>query len=183
MQRFKGKHITRFASVLLATVFVVHLTSCRTARNTHRLYEGPQLDRDEIAKLVCWGKTIRINSVNGKKSPKGEDTFGNVKLEILPGDYDLVVSFSGRSKTTVRKSRYHYHIFFRYDSTENVDIAIKAEAGHIYLIDADHTYQENRWYVVIKDQTDGRFILREGPFPLNRIRTGDNQAARHRTRE
>lgn len=183
MQRSKFRNIPPLVSVLIATVCVVYLSNCRTAKNTYRLYEGPQLDRDEIAKLTCRGRNIQINSVNGHKSSKGKDTFGNVKLEILPGDHNLVVSFSGRSKTTVRRDRYHFHIFYRYDSIEDVDLTIKAEAGHIYALTADFTYQENLWYAVIKDQTDGNYILRKGPFPLNRIRTGDNQAARHRTRE
>jgi hypothetical protein len=89
---------------------------------TYRLYKGPQMDSDKTAQLLCKGKRIKINSVNGMKSPDGKDTFGNVELEILPGDYHLTVSFSGRSSTLVSASRYYYNIFYRHYSLNNLDL-------------------------------------------------------------
>ena len=53
--------------------------------------------------------------MNGMKSPDGKDTFGNVKLEVVPGDYHLAVSFSGKSSTLVQAARYYYYIFYRHD--------------------------------------------------------------------
>jgi len=97
---------------------------------TYKLYKGPQLPSEETAQLVCKGETIQINSVNGQKSPQGKDTFGKVKLEILPGDHQVTVSFSGRSAPTVFGELYNYQVFFTHNSLQNVDITIKAEAGH-----------------------------------------------------
>jgi hypothetical protein len=125
----------------------------------------------------CKGETIQINSVNGQKSPQGKDTFGNVALEILPGDYHLTVSFSGRSWTTVFGESYNYQIFFTNNSLHNVDITMKAEAGHTYLVTSNYDYQKSTWYAVVRDETDDRRILKEGPYPLNKIRTGDNQTS------
>ena len=95
MQEYRGNNIPRFVSALTATVLLVYLASCGPSMKTYRLYEGPELPGDQIALLVCKGETIQLNSVNGKKSPKGKDVFGNVTLGILPGDYRLIVSFSG----------------------------------------------------------------------------------------
>ena len=183
MQESKDKTILRFVSVLMATVFLVNLASCGTPLKTFRLYEGPQLQTDEIALLVCRGRTVQLNSVNGQKSPKGKDVFGNVTLEILPGDYNLIVSFSGRSKTRADGGLYHYPIFYQHDSLENVEINMKAEAGHTYLLTSNHDYLKSVWHAIIIDETDDKRILKAGPYRLNRIRTGDNRAARRTYRE
>ena len=173
----------RFVRLLISTVFVVYLASCGAPMKTYRLYEGPQLPGDKTAQLVCKGETIQLNSVNGQKSPKAKDVFGNVTLEILPGDNHLVVSFSGRSMELASGGLYTYNIFYRHDSIENLNISLKAEAGHTYLVTSDHNYEKNRWHAVIKDETDNKRILKEGPYPLNKIRTGDNRASRYRGKE
>ena len=178
MQRPKCKSISAFVSVLIATISMVYLASCGPSKKTYRFYQGPQLPSEQTAQLVCKGETIQINSVNGQKSPQGKDTFGNVTLEILPGDYHLTVSFSGRSATTVFGESYNYQVFFTHNSLQNVDITIKAEAGHRYLVTSNHDYEKSTWDAVVRDETDDRRILREGPYPLRKIRTGDNQAAR-----
>ena len=97
MQRPNYKGIPRFVSILMAIILMVYLASCGPSKKTYRFYKGPQLPSDETAQLVCKGRTIQINSVNAQKSPDGKDTFGNVTLEILPGDHHVTVSFSGRS--------------------------------------------------------------------------------------
>lgn len=175
MPRVKCKNIQYLLTVLLATVSVV---SCGPSMENYRLYQGPQLPSNETAQLVCKGETIQINSVNGQKSPEGKDTFGKVTLEILPGDYHIIVSFSGRSAPTVFGESYNYQVFFTHVSLQNVDITIKTEAGHRYLVTSDHDYEKSTWNAVVKDETDDRTILEKGPYPLDNIRTGDNQAAR-----
>lgn len=177
MPRPKCKNISRFLSVLIATVFMVYLASCGPSKKTYIFYKGPQLPSDKTAQLVCKGKTIQINSVNGQKSPDGKNTFGNVTLDILPGDYHITVSFSGRSAPTVFGESYNYQVFYTHDSLQNVDITIKAEAGHTYLVTSNHDYEKSTWNAIVKDETDDRRIFKEGPYPLNKIRTGDNKAS------
>ncbi len=179
----KCKNIQHFLSVLAVTVSMVYLTSCGPSMKTYKLYQGPQLPSEETAQLVCKGETIQINSVNGQKSPKGKNTFGNVTLEILSGDYQVTVSFSGRSATTVFGESYNYQVFFTHNSLENVDITLKAEAGHRYLLTSNHDYKKSTWNVVVRDETEDKRILRKGPYPLNTIRTGDNRTARRVYRE
>ena len=135
---------------------------------------------DETAQILCKGERIQINFVNGMKSPDGKDTFGKSKLEIVPGDYHLTVSFSGKSSTQVQAGMYYYYIFYRHDSLHNVDITVKAEPGHTYLLTSTHDYEKSTWHVVVRDETDDRTILKEGPFALNKIRTGDDQAQMRR---
>jgi hypothetical protein len=177
MQRTNYKGIPRFVSILMTMVLIVYLTSCGPSMKTYKLYKGPQLPSEETAQLVCKGETIQINSVNGQKSPQGKDTFGKVKLEILPGDHQVTVSFSGRSAPTVFGELYNYQVFFTHNSLQNVDITIKAEAGHTYLVTSNHDYEKSTWNAVVKDETDDKTILEEGPYPLNKIRTGDNREA------
>ena len=177
MPRPKCKNISRFVNVLIATLFMVYLASCGPSKKTYKLYKGPQLTSDKTAQFLCKGETIQINSVNEMKSPDGKDTFGKVTLEILPGDHHVTVSFSGRSMTTVVGESYNYQVFFTNNSTQNVDITIKAEAGHTYLVTSNHDYEKSTWNVVVRDETDDRRILKEGPYPLNKIRTGDNRAS------
>ena len=121
--------------------------------------------------------------MNGKKSPKGKDVFSNVALEILPGDCRLIVSYSGRSMKLASAGQYTYNISYRHDSLENLDLSLKAEAGPIYLLTSDHDYEKDQWRAVIKDETNDKIILEEGPYPLNKIRTGDNRATRYRGTE
>ena len=183
MPSLKCKSNLRFLTVLIATVLMVYLVSCGPSMKTYKLYQGPQLPSEETAQLVCKGETIQINSVNGQKSAQGKDTFGNVTLEILPGDYQVTVSFSGRSATTVFGESYNYQVFFTHHSLENVDITIKAEAGHRYLLTSNHDYQKSTWNAVVRDETKDRRILRKGPYPLNTIRTGDNRDSKRVYRE
>ena len=183
MPSLKCKNIVHLLTVLMATLFMVYLTSCGPSKKTYQLYKGPQLPDNETAQLICKGETIQINSVNGQNSPQGKDTFGNVALEILPGDHQVTVSFAGRSAPTVFGESYNYQVFFTHDSLQNVDITIKAEAGHRYLVTSDHDYEKSTWNAVVKDETDDKRILEEGPYPLNTIRTGDNRAARRVYRE
>lgn len=180
MQRSNYTDNHPFVSILLTVLLMGFLTTCSPPMLTYRLYQGPQKPSDETAQLLCKGERIRINSVNGMKSPDGKDTFGSVKLEILPGDYTLTVSFSGKSRTLVPARNYNYYIFYRHDSLNNVDITMKAEPGHTYPLTATHDYRKSTWHVVVRDETDNSIILKEGPFPLNKTRTGDNQAQSRR---
>ncbi len=177
MQRTNYKDIPRFVSILMTMVLMVYLASCGPSKKTYKLYKGPQLPSNETAQLVCKGETIQINSVNAQKSPQGKDTFGKVTLEILPGDHHVAVSFSGRSAPTVFGKSYNYQVFYTHDSLQNVDITIKVEAGHTYLVTSNHDYEKSTWNAVVRDETDDRTILEKGPYPLNKIRTGDNKAA------
>jgi hypothetical protein len=176
------RNIPLLAGIFISIVLLGYLTSCTLAMNTHKLYQGPQLPKDETAQIICTGETIRINSVNGQKSPDGKDIFGNVRLEILPGDYHLVVSFSGTSMAMDygEDGRYRYNIYYRHDSLNTVDITINAKAGHTYLVNSTHNYKKSRWRAVVRDETGDRRILKEGPYPLNKIRTGDNRQSRIR---
>ena len=115
-------------NILIFIILVGFLLSCTVDLRSYRLYQGPQLPKDETAQIICTGDRIRINSVNGQKSPDGKDTFGNVRLEILPGDYHLTVSFSGRSMEMASGGLYTYNIFYRHDSLENLDISLLQKA-------------------------------------------------------
>jgi hypothetical protein len=183
MKKISHKQITPFVNVLFSLTLVVWLTSCGPSMKTYRLYDGPQRPTEETVLLLCEGKTAQLNSINGQKSPKGKNVFGNVTLEILPGDYQLTVSFSGKSMEQVSGGNYYYHIFYQHDSLENVDITMEAEAGHTYLLTSDHDYGKSRWHAILMDQTNEKRILKLGPYPLNTVRTGDNRATRYRGRE
>jgi hypothetical protein len=182
MQIFNFRNIPRLALIFVSLVLLGFLTSCTLTMKTHRLYEGPQLPSDETSQIICTEETIRINSVNGQKSPDGKDTFGNVRIELLPGDYHLTVSFSGTSMVMAygEDGRYRYNIYYRHDSVNNVDITMKAEAGHTYLVTSTQDYEKSRWRIVVRDEKADRTILKEGPYPLNKIRTGDNRESRIR---
>ena len=183
MPSHKFKNILRFLTVLIATALMVYLASCGPSTKTYTLYKGPKLPSDETALLVCKGETIQINAINGQKSPQGKDTFGKVELEILPGDYQITVSFSGRSAPTVFGESYNYQVFFSHNSLQSVDITMKAEAGHTYLVTSDHDYEKSTWNAVVKDETDDKRILETGSYPLKTIRTGDNRSVKRVYRE
>ena len=180
MERINFTNIPRATRIFLSLVILGFLTNCSLTMKTHRLYEGPQLPSDEPAQIICTGERIRINSINGQKSPDGKDTFGIVRIEILPGNYSLTVSFSGTSleMSYGESGRYRYNVFYRHDSLNNVDITMNAEAGHTYLVTSTHDYEKSRWGVVVRDETARKTILKEGPYPLNKIRTGDNRQDR-----
>ena len=183
MEKCNYKSFTPFFSLLYAIALMVFLASCARSMQEYRFYDGPQRLSEETVLLICEGKTVQLNSVNGQKSPDGKDTFGKATVELLPGDHQLTVSFSGKSMKMADGGLYYYNIFYRHDSLENVDITMKAEAGHTYLLTSNHDYEKSRWHAILMDQTDEKRILKVGPFPLNTIRTGDNRATRYRTRE
>jgi len=175
MKRTNYKDTARLIINLTTVVLMGFLATCSPSVQTYRLYEGPQIASGETAQLLCKGDEIQIKSVNGKKNPDGKDIFGKVKLEIRPGDYQVTVSFSGKTMTLVEAGVYYYNVFYRLDSVSDVDITMKAEAGHTYLVTSTHDYEKSIWYAVVKDETDNRIIVNKGPYPLSKIRTGDNQ--------
>jgi hypothetical protein len=180
MERSNYEDIHRFVSILFTMLLMGFLATCSPPMQTYRLYQGPQMPSGETAQILGKGERIQIISVNGMKSPDGKDTFGNVRLEIVPGVYHLTVSFSGESSTLVPAGLYYYYIFYRHDSLDNVDITLKAEPGHTYSLSSTHDYEKSTWHVVVRDATDDRIILKEGPFSLNKIRRGDDQAQMRR---
>ena len=182
VKKSNSKFTTLFIIVLLSIFLALWLTSCGSSMQTYRLYEGPQRPAEETVLLVCEGKTVQLNSVNGQKSPDGKNTFGKATVELLPGDHQLTVSFSGRSMQMVDGGNYYYHVFYQHDSLEHVDITLKVEAGHTYLLTSKHDYEKARWHAIMMDQTEEKRILKLGPYPLNKVRTGDNRATRYRTR-
>jgi hypothetical protein len=129
------------------------------------------------------GETLQIISVNGQKSLQWKDTLDYVTLEILPGDHKVTVCFSGSSATTVFGESYNYQIFFAHKSLQNVDLTINAEAGHRYLVTSNHDYEKSKWNAVVKDESDDKTILEEGPYSLDTTRIGDNRDARRVYRE
>lgn len=182
MQRFAIGNIPHLLSILSSVVLTGFLLSCTMDLRSYRLYQGPQLPSDQTAKFITKGERIRIRSVNGRKIPGGEDVLPAVAIEVLPGDYHITVSFSGSSLVMAygEDGRYRYNIYYRHDSLNNIDITINAKAGHTYLVNSTHNYEESRWYVVVRDETGDRRILKEGPYPLTKIRTGDNRQFRMR---
>lgn len=184
MQRYNFSNIPLLPTSLVSILLLALLTNCTSPVETRRLrfYEGPQLPGDETAQIICTGERIRINSVNGQMSPDGQLTFGNVRIEIIPGEYQLTVSFSGESIEMYydRNGRYRYNIYYRHHSVNNLDISLKAKAGHTYVVTSTHDFEKSRWRVIVRDKTAGRTILREGPYPLNKTRIGDNRESRIR---
>jgi hypothetical protein len=96
MQRFAIGNIPHLLCILSSVVLTGFLLSCTMDLRSYRLYQGPQLPSDQTAKLISKGGKIRIRSVNGRKIPSGKDVLPAVAIEVLPGDYDLTVSFSAR---------------------------------------------------------------------------------------
>jgi len=182
MQRFAIGNIPYLLRILSSVVLTGFLLSCTVDLRSYRLYQGPQLPSDQTAKLISKGEPLKIRSVNGRKIPSGKDVLPAVAIEILPGDYHLIVSFSGSSLVMDygEDGRYRYNIYYRHNSLNNVDITINAKAGHTYLVNSTHNYNESRWYVIVRDETDDRRVLKEGPYPLTKIRTGDNRVSRIR---
>jgi hypothetical protein len=180
MQRFAIGNIPHLLCILSSVVLTGFLLSCTMDLRSYRLYQGPQLPSDQTAKLISKGGKIRIRSVNGRKIPSGKDVLPAVAIEVLPGDYDLTVSFSGSSLAMAygENGRYKYNIYYTHQSVDNVDIALATEAGHTYLVTSSHNYEESTWYAVIRDNTTDKRILKNGPYPLDKIRTGDNRDAR-----
>ena len=180
MQRFALGNLPHLLSLLGSIVLTGFLLSCTVDLRSYRLYQGPQRPSDQIAKLISKGEPIRIRSVNGQKIPSGKDVLPAVAIEVLPGDYRLKVSFSATTSSMSygEDGRYRYSIFYTHQSVDNVEIALTTEAGHTYLITSSHDYQESSWYAVVRDNTTNERILKEGPYPLDKIRTGDNRDAR-----
>ncbi len=182
MQRLNFSNIPLWVSILSSFVLMGFLLSCAVDLRTYRLYQGPQLPSDQTAKLFSKGERISIRSVNGRKIPSGKDVLPAVAIEVLPGDYLLTVSFSDTSITMDygEDGRYRYNIYYTHKSVDNVDVALTVEAGHTYLVTSSHNDEESSWYAVVRDETDNRRVLKEGPYPLNKIRTGDNRESRIR---
>jgi hypothetical protein len=163
-------------NTLVSAIVIGLLVSCTTLQN-YRLYEGPQFPEDRIAYLVSKGP-IRVHSVDGRKNPNGEETYGPSRLEVLPGNHTLNVSFYHVSVTTKLEGSYYYDIFFENSSKSNVDVDLKTEAGNEYLLTSDYDFKSLQWNLVVINKTNDEKTLETGPYPLNRVRTGDDKQIR-----
>jgi len=134
---------------------------------TTKLYEGQQLSEDKIARLISKEDGILVHSVDGVKSPDGKETYGPSKLELLPGDHVLVVSF----RRTFSRTTGSGIVYYRSSSTNNVAVRFRTEAGHTYILKAEHDPKRKEWFAIVLDETQKRKIVEVGPQPSKTVQT------------
>ena len=176
MNRADLKNSLSLLNIFFFAVVAFVFLGC-TKFQDYRLYEGSQLPEDKVAILISKGPIV-IHSLDGKKNPSGEDTYGPGRYEVLPGDHKMNVSFYQMSTSSELGGTYYYDVFYRNTSTGNVDVNIKTKAGHEYLLTSDYDYKTLEWNFVLVDKTKNEKIVETGPYPLKRVRTGDNRATR-----
>jgi hypothetical protein len=142
------------------------LASCTTMKST-KLYEGQQLPDNRIAHLISKEDWILVHSVDGVKDPDGSETYGPSKFELLPGDHTLIVSFQRNFSHTTGRTV----VYYKSSSTNNLDLRVRTEAGHTYLLTSQHDPEREEWYAVIMDETQKRKIVEVRPEPSKTVQT------------
>ena len=147
--------LTSIVSFLVPICFLV---SCTTMK-TYKLYEGQQIPIYKAAYLInkrssilVKGSNILIHSVDGLKSPDGEETYRPGEYELLPGDHTLTVSFYRFFAITQGCESFYY----RSTSTREVDVALRTEAGHTYLLTSQQDPKKEKWYLIVTDEAKDR---------------------------
>lgn len=166
MNKLHNKVRLYLAHIVSFVVVMGFLASCTTMKTT-KLYEDRQLHDDEIAHIFSKEDRILVHSINGVKSPDGKETYGPSKFELLPGDYTLTVSFRRNFAITRGRST----VYYRSSSTRNLDVRVRTEAGHTYLLTSQHYPEREEWYAVVMDQTQKRKTIEVGPQPSKTVRT------------
>ena len=52
-----------------------------------------------------------------------------------------------------------------------MDVRVRTEAGHTYLLTSQDDPEREEWYVVVMDETQKRKIVEVGPQPSKTVRT------------
>ena len=94
------------SNAFVISAVICLLASCTTMKD-HKLYNGSQLPDDQTALLVNKGDFILIHSIDGIKNPIGEETYGPGRIEVLPGDHSLTISFCRISTSSELAGNYY----------------------------------------------------------------------------
>lgn len=124
-----------------------------------RFYAGPQLPRDQVARIgspncgdgVNGTRLLKINERPGpNKFGYGSDRDGGFCLELQPGSYDLLVGYS------------HLNVLSRWNTRSRDDLAITftAQAGHDYVIDPGVVAET--WQPKVMDAATGAVVGSHG---------------------
>ena len=121
---------TKVALYLICLMPVLAVTGCRTTPAHVQWYQGPPLSTNEFALLRIqqdfWGAHVPVHEINGEPLVKGNKRVGNKtkEIELLPGKYDLTISYFVPTPNGVSQS------------ISNEVISFTAEAGKIYHLRA-----------------------------------------------
>jgi len=163
---------------LLCLFLMCMVASCASPHERFKLHESEQLQPHEVAYLVSNTDSLRLHSVDGKKSPTGRKSYGSLagkfELEVIPGEHTLTVFVQFRTTSDELSSRFstcemHYEI----SSLDNVDIVLSVEPGHTYLLSSEWDFDSRQWFAVVQEKTKDQIVLKEGPYPLKALRVGD----------
>ncbi len=168
---------TPLTRTLIGIIVMCLFAGCMTLQE-YKLYKGPQLPGDKVAVLINKGETIVVHTIDGINNPSGEKVYGPGRFAVLPGEHSLNVSFYRISTSTQLEGHYYYDVFHKNTSTSNIDVNFETESGHQYLLTSEYDYKRLQWSFVLMDETTKEKIIETGPYPLNRVRTGDNKQIR-----
>lgn len=178
MKTLEERRGCRLLRALLCLALMCLAAGCASPPERARLYEGQQLQPHEVAYLVSNTDSLRLHSVDGRKSPSGRKSCGSLagkfELEVLPGEHTLNVFLHFRTTSDELSNRFStYETHYEISSPDNVDIRLSVEPGHRYLLSSEWAFDSRQWFVVIKDTTKDQVVIREGPYPLKAFRVGD----------
>ena len=139
---------------------------------TYKLYEGQRLPDDKAVHLINKGSRILVkgdrvlvHSVDGVKSSERKEAYNPGVFELLPGDHTLTVSFYRFFAITQGCESFYY----RSTSTRKVDVTMRTEAGHTYLLTSRQDPKKDKWYFVVTDEAKGKQIVEAGPYPCETV--------------
>ena len=133
----------RLIQIAITCIGAALLASC--AGPVYKLYEGPNLQPNEIAVLKNspgWsGLSVYVDSIDG--ITRSNDEFygsmwdGSFRVELLPGEHTVSVRYTSD-----------------YYSVQNKDITFHAEAGKIYTVKASIDSAAMKWTAWVEEIDD-----------------------------
>jgi hypothetical protein len=170
-------HKITLTRTLISIIVMCVFAGCTTLQD-YKLYEGPQLPDDKVSILINKGETIVVHSIDGKKSPSDEKVYSPGRFAVLPEEHSLNVSFYRISTSTQLEGHYYYDVFHKNTSISNIDVNFETESGHQYLLTSKYDYKDLQWSFVLLNETTNERVVETGPYPLDRVRIGDNKQIR-----
>jgi hypothetical protein len=165
--------------VLISLAVIGLLVGCASRPETVRLHDQEDLGDQEVAFLAGDREYLMLHAVDGRESPSGKKGFGSswdgtYQLEVLPGEHVLTVSLYLRTTSNEISNRFSsYEKHYELSSLENVEISLRVEAGHTYILTSEWDFDSEEWFPVVIDQTTDRTVFKDGPYLFKRVEVGD----------
>ena len=128
-------HYQRIVILSAAILAVLFVLGCGTVH--YKMYAGPELPKERCA-IIDPGTGINILSVDRRPPPESKNLMPwDILYDLAPGERIVRISYWDNHNSAIKKG-------------DPIDFKVTVEEGHMYEINAELDYKNQKWKPIIK---------------------------------